>query len=184
MLKKNNSNGTVEPDQRGKHPHHNQVPAEMKEKAHEHLRSMPVKKSHYTRTKNPHKQYIDTPNRETQTWLYSKYREWLADNHPEVPPVKESYYLEIYNTKYNLEIRPPKVDTCDTCHRLEQSIIKGKADGKDTSKLEQEWDNHKEKANDAYDHLRKAKDKLSEILLNGWSSAWIFNRPMSFQRQI
>ena len=44
VVKKNNSNGTVEPDQRGKHPHHNQVPAEMVAKAHEHLSSLPVKK--------------------------------------------------------------------------------------------------------------------------------------------
>ena len=57
---------------------------------------MPVKKSHYTRTQNPNKQYIDTPNKETQSWLYVKYCEWLAEKHPEEQPVKESYYLEIY----------------------------------------------------------------------------------------
>ena len=119
---------------------------------------MPVKKSHYTRTQNPFKQYIDTPNKETQSWLYMKYREWLADNHPEAQPVKDSYYLNIYNTKYNLEIRQPKVDTCDTCHRFDQSIKKGKAEMKDTSQLEQEWEEHKEKANDAYTNLREAKN--------------------------
>ena len=159
VIKKTNSNGIVEPDRRGKHPHHNQVPEEMKEKANEHIMQMPVKKTHYTINSNPHKQYIDTPNRETHKWLYAKYREWLADNDPEVPPVKCSYYLEIYNTKFNLEIKPPKIDTCDTCHKLEQSIIKGNAEGKDTNELQKECDNHKEKANEAYDHLRQARDK-------------------------
>ena len=104
-------------------------------KAHEHLSSVPVKKSHYTRTKNPHKQYIDSPNRETQTWLYSKYREWLADNCPEVPPVKCSYYLKIYNTKFNLEIKPPKVDTCNTCNQFKDAITNGNAQGKDASEI-------------------------------------------------
>ena len=119
VVAKINPNGIVEPDQRGKHQHHNQVPEEMKALVHEYIQSVPVKRNHYTRTQNPHKQYMDIPNKETQTWLYVRYCEWLAETHPEAQPVKKSYFLEIYNTKYNIEIRRPKVDTCDTCHRLE-----------------------------------------------------------------
>ena len=159
VIKKNNSNGIVETDQRGKHAHHNQVPAVMKEKATEHIMQMPVKKTHYTVNSNPYKQYINTPNQESQTWLYEKYREWLADNSPEVPPVKCSYYLEIYNTKFNLEIKPPKVDTCVTCNKFEQAIKDANAEGKDTSVTQKEWDAHKEKAQEAYHHLREARVK-------------------------
>ena len=79
VIAKNNPNGAVQPDRRGKHAHHNQVPEEMVRLVHLHISSFPVKKSHYTRTKNPFKQYIDTVNKETQSWLYTKYMEWLAE---------------------------------------------------------------------------------------------------------
>ena len=89
VIKKNDSNGIVEPDRRGKHEHHNQVPPLMKQKAIDHIMQLPVKGTHYTVNKNPHKQYIVTANRESHRWLYDKYCEWLTDNFPEVPPVKK-----------------------------------------------------------------------------------------------
>ena len=120
---------------------------------------LPVKGTHYTVNKNPHKQYIVTANKESHRWLYERYREWLADNFPEVAPVRESYYLEIYNTKFNLEIKPPKVDTCNTCNQFKDAITNANAQGKDASEIQKEWDAHKEKAQEAYDHLRQARDK-------------------------
>ena len=159
VLKKTNSNGIVEPDQRGKHEHHNQVPEVMREKVFEHIQQMPVRKTHYTVNSNPYMQYLDTQNQETQKWLYDKYCEWLADNYPEVAPVKKSYYLEIYNTKFNIGIKPPKVDTCATCKKLEDGIRDGNAQGKDTSELQKELEDHKEKAKEAYAHLQEAREK-------------------------
>ena len=131
----------------------------MKEKAIDHIMQLPVKGTHYTVNKNPHKQYIVTANKESHRWLYDKYREWLADNSPEVPPVKKSYYLDIFNTKFNLEIKPPKVDTCNTCNQFKDDITNANAQGKDASEIQKEFDAHKEKAQEAYDHLREARDK-------------------------
>ena len=136
VIKKTTETGTVEADQCGKDAHHNQVPEEQKKYVFQHINSFPVRSSHYTRTQNPYKQYIDIPNKESQSWLYTKYCEWLGENHPGVEPVRESYYLNIYNTCYNLEITPPRVDTCDICHRLCKKIKEEKAAGKDTREVE------------------------------------------------
>ena len=63
VVAKTNPNGTVEPDQRGKHGTHNRVPEEQKKYVFQHIELFPLRLSLYTRIANPYKQYFDIPNK-------------------------------------------------------------------------------------------------------------------------
>ena len=102
MNKKRTDTGSVTPDQRGQHGHHNQIPDDIKSYVSMHIESLPVRSSHYTREKNKDKQYLDLPDREPHAFLYQKYLEWLQINHPAVEYVKDSYYRYMFNTEYNI----------------------------------------------------------------------------------
>ena len=106
-------------DQRGKHDHHNQISDDRKNMVHEHIRTLPVRASHYTRSVNPFRQYLDYPDRTSTTWCYKSYVTWLYENYPKQDPVKESYYEKIFTTCYNIHSNLPKTDVCDNCNRFE-----------------------------------------------------------------
>ena len=90
--KRQDITNTAISDQRGKGGHHNAVPKEDVEKVHMHILSLQVTASHYTRTINPHRQYLDFADKVSMNWIYVRYKEWLADNHPGSVPVKELLY--------------------------------------------------------------------------------------------
>ena len=124
-----------------------------------HILSLQVTASHYTRTINPHRQYLDFADQVSMTWLYDRYREWLADEHPGNEPVKESYYTNIFNTCYNINSSTPKVDVCAICNRLGIRITEAKDVGRDCSQLINELTEHKEKASVAYTSLSMATEE-------------------------
>ena len=88
--------------------------------------------------------------------------------HPHIELVRKSYYKHIWNTCYNLSTKSPRVDKCDVCHNLETEIGQLKAAGRDSTDLQTQWNEHKAKANVAYQHLKDAKDNKIWI-----SEEWI-----------
>ena len=146
-------------DQRGKHDHHNQISDDRKNMVHEHIRTLPVRASHYTRSVNPFRQYLDYPDRTSTTWCYKSYVTWLYENYPDQEPVKESYYEKIFTTCYNIHSNLPKTDVCDNCNRLRNRIEEAQKAGRDYSDLQKELDEHLAMAAVAYENLKLSAEK-------------------------
>ena len=157
--KKRTATGSVILDRRGKNTFYKKVSDEQKALVHAFIQMIPARRSHYSFTHNPHKQYVDTEDKKSQVWFYRKYQEWIYQNHTGEAPVTESMFKNIYNNCYNLEIVSPRVDVCDTCMILEAEIKRCKDLQKDPSEFEEQYAAHKDKANIAYSHLKMAEDK-------------------------
>ena len=56
---KKTETGTTIKDQRGTNPNLKKISGPKLECVHKHIQSLPVRSSHYTRYKNPHRQYLD-----------------------------------------------------------------------------------------------------------------------------
>ena len=158
-LKRTDDTDTVIPDQRGRTGHHNAISEERKSVVCEHIESLPTRSSHYTRDKNPFRKYIDLPEKKSFEWFYYKYVEWSKVHYPHIQIVRLSYYRHIWDTCYNIETKSPRVDTCDACTLLRLKITQLKADGKDATEPERQLEEHLEKANVAYQHLKDAREK-------------------------
>ena len=159
LNKKRTDTDFVMPDQRGQHQHHNQIKEDVKSYVFMHIESLPVRSSHYTREINKDKQYIDLPDKQPQTFFNTKYLDRLQLFYPEVEVVKESYYLHLFNTQYNIETKKPRVDECLTCIKFNNDISVLKEQGKDATAMEDHLLEHKKQADIAYLHLKSAKDQ-------------------------
>ena len=84
--KRQEKTNTAISDQRGKGGHRNAVPDEVENLVHMHIGTLQVRASHYTRTINPHRQYLDFVDQVSMSWLFDRYREWLAEEHPGTLP--------------------------------------------------------------------------------------------------
>ena len=82
----------------------------------------------------------------------------MEEHHKHEIPVKRSYYLYIFNNFYNLEAVSQKVDVCDVCTLLGERLEKLRKAGKDTTDCEAELLQHKNKANEAYEHLKNSQN--------------------------
>ena len=156
---KKTDSGVVIKDQRGKKAPGNKFSEERVNCVHEHIQNIPVRASHYTRSVNHNRQYVDCSDQKSIAWLHERYKEWMVREKPNVSPVNLAYYNTIFSTCYNIEFRKPKRDTCDTCDRLNAKIDAEKKNGTDTSELESELKIHKVKASVAYRHLNNGQIK-------------------------
>lgn len=103
----------LEADMRGKHKNRgNAIEDQVKESVREHIRSIPVKESHYVRSRSS-KLYFD----ESLTFpkLYRLYTEWLASKYPTYKEANIDQYRRIFNTEFNIGFFVPKKDQCLTC---------------------------------------------------------------------
>ena len=158
--KKRTATGTLIPDQRGRTGNHRVISVEQRESVHDHIGTIPVKSSHYTKKFVKHAQYIDMPDKVPTTELYKMYEEFMFVKHgTAIDPVKPEYYRHIFNTYYNIRSTLPKVDVCDFCENTGNQIKEIKASMKDTSQLESVLIAHKEKAKLAYAQLKAAKNR-------------------------
>ena len=146
-------------DLRGKHDKHNQMPEDRKNKVHDHIETLPVRASHYTRTINPYRQYLDYPDKKSINWCYKNYKQWLFENHKDQKPVKYSYYAEIFTTSYNIHSNLPKTDVCDNCRRLRNAIEEARKAGRDYSNFQKDLDEHLAMAAVAYENLKMSAEQ-------------------------
>ena len=92
--------------------------AEDMEKVKHHIQQFPVEESHYSRSDNPHTQYLSG-----ELSLSAMYRLYQEDcKATNAKPVKEWFYRNVFNTQFNLRFKRPRSDTCKTCEELKIRI--------------------------------------------------------------
>ena len=104
-----------EPDKRGKHANRpNKVCDNVRSYVKKHIASFPAEYSHYSRAKNPHRQYL--PPTLSVPKLYQLYLEQCrVEKKPDTFLVTQSMYRTIFVSEFNLSFARPKSDTCSTC---------------------------------------------------------------------
>ena len=150
---------TVIPDQRGLKGNHNAVPEDVKKVIYEAIESLPTRSSHYTREKNPNMRYIDLPDRKYMQYFYNTYVKYRNAYHPNVAIAKLTYFRYIWTTCYNIGVKNPRKDKCETCVDLNNKIYTAREAGRNTKKEEELLNEHKNKADMAYLHLKNARNK-------------------------
>ena len=118
--RKTNTSGTPVPDGRGLGPSHNAITGIRLQRVHDHIRSLAVQTSHYSRLHSPHRRYM-APGFTIAT-LYKDYEAMINYKYPGEDPVKDSFYRKIFTTQYNIVSRPHKTDTCDVCDATQNEI--------------------------------------------------------------
>lgn len=110
-------------DLRGKHPPINKTPLEAREHVQNHIRSFPSYESHYTRTHNPNRKYLNPELSIRQ--MYSLYIESCNTCDPKVKPVSESMYRKIFHEDFNLHFHAPLKDTCVKCdtYKMKMAVV-------------------------------------------------------------
>ena len=138
-------------DSRGTHtnrPH--AVSEEAKERVREHITSFPRRQSHYSRSDNLKREYLD--ENLSIARMYSLYlKQYEADM--EEPVIKEWLYRKIFNEEFNLSFGYPRSDTCETCDLLRISIQASKSE-KDIAQYQGQLAAHQELASQGYRSLR------------------------------
>ena len=150
---------TAQLDQRGKHKNHHKIADEIVNVVHEFIKTLPVRASHYTREVNEYRQYLDYRNQMSIPELYRMYVDYSSCRYPWVETVKLGFFRHIWNTCYNINTEPPKVDVCNVCNIFENRIKEALAANKSCVDIQQEKQQHQDKASKAYENLRMAKDK-------------------------
>lgn len=156
------NNITPPADRRGKHTSRpNKLPVDTVGKVIQHIKSFPVRSSHYSR-QSTKKKYLNPDLN-----VNKMYHLYLEKHEPEAflalknktasikPSVSYEFYLRTFNTNFNYSFGYPRSDTCEVCDTLKL-------------KLENETDQDKVRALEAEKllHLRKAQhfyDVLKDV---------------------
>ena len=160
--RKHSSTGNIPTDQRGKHPSGRKITGVALDLIHQHIQSVPVTTSHYSRIKNPHRQYAQEGL--TIGRLYSEYQSWMLENHDESLIVKESFYKHIFTTEYNIAFQHPKTDVCNLCTAFSLQI-KELNDPDELEDAQLQFKQHTDSAHKATDLLRAAADDSDDDVM-------------------
>ena len=118
------------------------------EKGKRHIQQFPVEESHYSRSDNPHTQYLSG-----ELSLSAMYRLYQEDcKATNAKPVKEWFYRNVFNTQFNLRFKRPRSDTCKTCEELKIGIETAPED--ERQRLKTRLDLHHRKAQAARDAMK------------------------------
>ena len=90
------------PDLRGKGPSANKITGIRLDLVHQHIQSLAVTSSHYSRAHSPHHRFL--PAELTIRKLWEKYVEWVIDCHPGVETVNYQFYSNVFTTSYNIDL--------------------------------------------------------------------------------
>ena len=152
VLKKVGDTGVSPVDRRGTHGHpHNKKPDEVQQLAHDHIKSLPLCSSHYSRAKSRNRMYL--PLNFTQRHCYSLFQLWCEEKGVEEEQVMSFDAYKRQFTSFNIGTSPPKVDTCSTCDKFEVQLDAAKVEN-DVGKQNQinmDWTLHRARAKAARD---------------------------------
>lgn len=123
-----------------------------------HINSFPAYFSHYTRTHNPNRKYLNPDL--TIKKMYDMYVLWCTDN--QKTPVKEKMYYHVFSTKFNLHFKPPLKDTCQVCDGFKNRLLMANED--DRKVIETEKELHLRKAENARNSLKEDQRACSDDL--------------------
>lgn len=136
---------------------------EIKDKIKAHIASFPSSESHYSRSRNPNRRYLDIslnikrmyqlflekyPNHTTKKIAANIAQEKengnsSIENESDHVPVSEKSYRTIFNENFNLSFSTPKSDVCSICEENEIKLLAAPENVQIKNKLE----NHKIEAN-------------------------------------
>ena len=161
--RKQSATGPLESDKRGRHPPARKIVGSQLDHVHEHIRMLSVTTSHYSRIKNPHRQYA--PEGLSIPLLHFAYVEWMIETYPDEPRVKFTFYKKIFTSCYNIAFKRPETDVCNTCTAMKNDIkrLEGVAGNEDElDDLKSEYEAHLSAAREAQDFLRRQKDDTND----------------------
>ena len=164
--RKQSATGPLASDQRGRHPPARKIVGSQLAQVHEHISMLSVTTSHYSRIKNPHRQYA--PENLSIPILHGAYEQWMFQQYPGEPKVKFSFYKKIFTTCYNIAFKPPQTDVCNQCTEMKMEMkslegVEERADELDD--LQEQYEMHVTSAKEAQDLLRKQKDDTDDDLM-------------------
>ena len=145
--------GTIVKDMRGQADSGKKIRGPQLDCVHGYIQSLPTVSSHYTRAKAKNRLYL--PSGGNTTCVYNDYVRHMHEEHRDVTIVKEGFFRQIFNTKYNISFSPPATDVCNTCERLTIDISAKTSKGEDAKDMEHALESHKELARTAQDMLKE-----------------------------
>lgn len=110
-------------DGRGKHDNHPHIDNEFREKIREHIGRFRPRESHYSRSKNERRSYLDS-----DLTVAEMHRQFINE-YPAQKEVKDWLYRDIFNYEFNLSFGYPRSDICDKCEKLMADIKAAQAGG-------------------------------------------------------
>uniref|UniRef100_A0A6P7G8N4 Uncharacterized protein LOC114339032 n=1 Tax=Diabrotica virgifera virgifera TaxID=50390 RepID=A0A6P7G8N4_DIAVI len=140
--------GVMTLDQRGYHENRKKVSDDEKIRARDHILSIPLYESHYTRRQSSRK-YL--PSNYTLTAIYEAYKKIYPDNF-----INRKMYENIFHS-LNITIKKPKKDTCGKCDKLKMKITMCKNED-EIKLLKEELNEHHLQADQEYKN--KEDDKF------------------------
>lgn len=145
-------------DLRGNHKPVNKTPEEKTQYVRDHISSFPAYTSHYTRSHNPNRKYLDS--KLNIRCMYNLYKEkCLQEN---CSPVSEAVYRNIFHRDFNLHFHTPSKDTCVKCD-LFKAKLNCETDENKKNSLRTEHDLHLRKAEKA---RRSLNDDRALAIIN------------------
>ena len=89
----------------------------MRDQIRHHFRLFPARESHYSRSQNTNRKYLDP-----SLSVASMHQDLLKENPDLNGQAKYWLYNEIFNTEFNISFGYPRSDVCDTCERQQVEI--------------------------------------------------------------
>lgn len=117
VISKKDQNGFVEADLRGKHGKHPKIDDDLTRRIIRHINSIPRIESHYLREQTE-REYID--GSKTISDLYRDFKQDQINENKSFGAY--SYYLNIFNKRFNIGFFQPKKDQCDLCLSYDNAI--------------------------------------------------------------
>jgi len=179
-MRKKIESGELE-DGRGKHDNHPAVDSEIKDLVRDHIKLLPSRQSHYSRTDNAGRTY-PSPDLSIAR-LYHKFlerhdpeyitlqeeRQRCMVSHKPIPSlrkplVSEHFYHDIFVNEFNIHFGYPRTDTCSTCDRYMVQIEAATESEKPC--IEEALSAHQQLAQEGYKAFRADK----ELSVMTWKS--------------
>ena len=161
--RKDSPTGAIPADRRGRHEPQGKIKGVQLERVHEHIKLLSVTTSHYSRIKNPHRQYTTVEGLTVQK-LFTAYVMWMTENYPTEKKVKQKFYHHIFTTNYNIAFKQPQTDVCNECTSLQQAIKDGHDDDA-LAILQDRLTLHRDTAKAAQLLLKEQKDVVDDDLM-------------------
>ena len=101
----------------GKHGNHSKIDEDIKNHVWQHIIKFPACESHYSRSKNQHKKYLDA-----SLTIAEMHHIFLSENMDLQHTCSYRLYQNIFNFEFNISFGYPRIDICDTCKKQQAEI--------------------------------------------------------------
>ena len=148
-------------DNRGKHGNHPKVDESTKNLIREHIQNFPARESHYSRSVNARRKYLDS------SMNVAKMHRIFLIHYPELRTVcKYSLYHEIFNYEFNISFGFPRSDICDPCEKQQVAIKAAELHGNESAIKQRKAENelHLRKADVFNAQLREATESAKTMV--------------------